>query len=108
LGDPDVEVPRWLEVGAPFGVNLEIVPGSWFPVVEDPYDGGSLWAPEVRGNHPSFLEEQGLAEPPGLTWVKEQLNSNLDWVKHKEDLLSKLRMLDTKHNYNKLMNLIND
>ena len=84
--DMDAYVSSWLERGAPFGINVPIPPGGWFPPSEAQDDVDFIDYAPVLHNHPSFLETQGVAEPPGRAWIQEQLEAGR--VRLFEDKLS--------------------
>ena len=77
-GDPDVHLSRWLREGAPMGIQMPIEVGGLFPAVEpqaslslDDLDLLERWS----SNHPSFNEDFGEGEPPGVATVRGYLDS---------------------------------
>ena len=77
-GDPDTQVAEWLEKGAPMGLDQPVVPGHLFPRVEasrdrtlEELEASERWS----RNHPSFEKAHGEDVPPGVTKVREMVNS---------------------------------
>ena len=75
LSDPDLPLVSWLRDGAPFGIYRSIQPGGWFPAAADSYNGAEGEADDVYKNHPSFWITQGIEDPPGLAWIKDQVEA---------------------------------
>ena len=75
--DPDQEVGRWLEHGAPMGIACPIQPGGLFPAVASPGEISVDVLPDHHaylGNHPSFFKSHGEPEPPAIALVKVYLD----------------------------------